>query len=249
MKKRDIQILLAVFGVLIAFASWKFVFEKNQAKAAQIEAENVDLQQQVDRLEELDAKKDEYIADTEKLKEQCNELAQAFPSGLRLEDVVMYLYNMELVGTNDTKVAAIDFEELSEIPYEGTTTTEDGFELHDDGIRLWDLFTTVSVKTTGNGVKNMIDYIYAMPGRKSIEKVELEINDLGYLEGSIEANFFSMTGTDVPYVEVNIPTMPMGTTNIWRVVTGSARTELVDEDGNPIDDAEGEESEESEDEE
>lgn len=248
MKKRDIQILLALFGVLIAFASWQFVFNKNQEKAKQIQAENDGLQQQVDRLEELEAKQDEYVADTEKLKEQCDEYAQAFPSGLRLEDIVMYLYNMELVGTNDTKVPSLTFEELFEIPYSSNTSV-DGFELQDDGIRLWDLSTTVNIKTTNNGLKNVIDYIYSMPGRKSIQKVEVQISDMGYLVGTVETDFFSMTGTEVPYVEVNIPTMPMGTTNIWGVVTGSARTEMVDEDGNPIEDAEGEESEESEDEE
>ncbi len=249
MKKRDIQILLGLLGVLIAFASWRFVFTKNQDKAKEIAKENKTLEEQLDRLEELDAKKDEYIADTEKMKTECDEIARKFPAGLYLEDIIMYLYNMELKGTNDTKVPEIAFESPVEVAYTGSTETDDGYTLEDDGSKLWEATTTVGIKTTGNGLKNMLDYIYAMPGRKSIQTLELQVQEEGFLEGSMEIDFYAMTGTDVPYVEVDIPTMPLGTTNLWSVATGSARTEMTEEDAEG-ENAEGEEADaESEDEE
>ena len=39
MQKKDIQLLLIVFGILIAFASWQFIYKGNQEKTEKIQAE------------------------------------------------------------------------------------------------------------------------------------------------------------------------------------------------------------------
>ena len=47
MSKKDIQLLLIVFGILIGFASWQFVYKPNQQKAETIKTENTTLQNEV----------------------------------------------------------------------------------------------------------------------------------------------------------------------------------------------------------
>lgn len=241
MKKSEIQLLLVVFGILIAFASWQFAYKKNMEQAEQVRAENEELQKTVDRLELLNAKKPEYIAGTEQMKTDCDALINRFASGVRTEDQVMYLYNMELVGANEVRVPSVSMTTAQEVVYGGALTTEEGYELVDDGIRMYRMDSTVNLTTTNNGLKNVLHYIYGMDSRKSIETVSLVASENGYLSGSMKLNFFFLDGTGNPYVDQNIPGVSTGTGNIFGVLNGaySQGGGAQDTDGQAANDAGG----------
>ena len=243
MSKRDLHLLLVVFGILIGFASWQFVYKPNVAKTETIKKENTTLQKRVDDLEVLEAKKPEYLADIETMKTGCVEITNNFASGLMTEDEIMYLYNMELVDANEVKVPSISIGEGREVAYTaapvananttqpaadaGTTTTTDTtattevFQPVDDGIKMYDSETTISFTTTYNGLKNVVQYVYEIPSRKAISTVSLTASENGYLSGTMNLNFYCMTGTDVPYSYISIPGVPLGTNNIFGVRNGA----------------------------
>lgn len=243
MSKKDIQLLLVVFGILIGFASWQFVYKPNQQKAETISTENKGLQTEVEELEVLDAQKEKFLADTETMKAECTKITNSFASGLMEEDEIMYLYNMEIVDANDVKVPSVNMGVATEIPYyaastatettdvatdgtatDGTTTEQAAAEVFqpvDEGIKMYDSKTTVSFTTTYNGLKNMVKYVYEIPARKSISSVSLAATEDGYLTGTMELDFYCMTGTDVPYSYISIPGVPLGTDNIFGVRNGA----------------------------
>lgn len=222
MKKNEIQLLLVVLGILMAVCSWQFLYKKNQAKAAEINTRNEELQRTVDRLEGLDAQKDQYIAGMELMKAGSDMIINSFASGVRTEDQIMYLYNMELVDANEVRVPSVSMAAAQAVPYGGITTTEEGYELQDDGIGMYRLESTVTLTTTNNGLKNILNYIYGMDSRKSISTVSLVTSDNGYLDGNIQLNFYYLTGTEVPYVEENISGVPTGTSNIFGALNSGA---------------------------
>lgn len=222
MKKSELQLLLIVFGVLILLASWQFVYKSNQVKTQELNTQNAELQTTVDRLEILNAKMPEYVAGIEQMRTGGDLIIDSFASGVRIEDQVMYLYNMELVDSNDVRVPSVNLQPAQVVSYAGALTTDEGYELQDDGIGMYKLETTVGVTTTNNGLKNVLNYIYGMDSRKSVSSVTLTTDPDGYLSGNMNLDFFYLTGTDDPYVEQNISGVSTGTTNIFGVLNGSA---------------------------
>ena len=244
MKKNEIMLLLVVFGILALVLSWQLIYKNNQTKTQEIEAQNEELQKTVDRLEILNGKKPEYIAAIELMKTTDDLIIDSFASGVRIEDQVMYLYNMELVDANDVRVPNVSLQAAQVVPYARTLTTEEGYELQDEGIGMYRLETTVGMTTTNNGLKNVLNYIYGMDSRKSVTGVTLTTGQDGYLTGNMKLDFFYLTGTDVPYVEQNISGVSTGTTNIFGVLNGSAVQPVGGQDGDTegeAADAEGEE--------
>ena len=231
MSKKDIQLLLIVFGILIAFSSWQFAYKPNQEKTKKVKTENTSLQSTVHDLEVLDAKKEQYLADIEKMKEECVAITNSFASDVLEEDKIMYLYNMELVDANEVKVPSIDMRDATEVAYNAAattnanattdgTTSQDTFQPTDEGIRMYSEEATVSFTTTNSGLKNIVRYVYDIPIRKALNTVNLTFNENGYLTGSMDINFYSLTGTDVPYSTISIPGVPTGTDNIFGVRDG-----------------------------
>ena len=116
MSKKDVQLLCAVLGILVAVLSWQFIYNPNQEKAEQISAENDTLRQTVTELEGLEANRDKYIADTETMQEECNEVIALFPADFLMEDKIMYLYNMENVPQNQVVIPSIGLGIQGEVP-------------------------------------------------------------------------------------------------------------------------------------
>lgn len=235
MKKNEIMLLLIVFGILSLLVSWQLIYKNNQTKTQEINTQNEELQKTVDRLEILNGKKAEYIAGTELMKATDDEIINSFASGVRVEDQVMYLYNMELVDANDVRVPSVSLQPGQIVPYAGTLTTEEGYELQDDGIGMYRLESTVTLTTTNNGLKNVLNYIYGMDSRKSVSTVTLTTSNEGYLTGNMQLDFFYLTGTEVPYVEQNISGVSTGTTNIFGVLNGSAVQSVDGQNGEDSD--------------
>lgn len=93
--KRDQKLLLCAGGILLAVAAYFFVFRNMSEKNSKIESENQTLEAQVQQLELLDAKKEQYIEDAESLNQKAQEIISQFPAEIREETAIMYAYDME----------------------------------------------------------------------------------------------------------------------------------------------------------
>ena len=220
MKKKEVGLLVVVLGLLLAFASYWFAFRNFEAKADEINTKNVELQATVDKLEILEARRPEYLESMEMMQAADTVVINSFAPGILREDQIMYLYNMELVAANEVRVPAVSMTADQLVPYTGSTTTEDGYELVDDGISLYRLDSTVNLTTTNNGLKNVLNYVYDLDSRKSISTVNLTVSNEGYLTGTMQLSFYYLTGTDRPYVEPKIQGVPIGTTNFFGALNG-----------------------------
>lgn len=227
MKKENVFQLLAALGVLLGVLSWQFVYKSYVEKTETVEAENEELQQVVNRLEILDAKKDQYIADTERMNREVQDIINEFPAGVQVEDMIMYLYNMELVDANDVSVSAVNMGTEVPVIYPGSTSF-DGYEATDDGIGMITRQSTVTFTTTNNGLKNVLNYVYGISTRKSVSNVNLTVTDMGYLQGTMLLDFYYLYGVEQPYVVTDIFGVPTGTDNFFGARNGSAVQETND---------------------
>lgn len=92
--KKDIMLLIALAGVLLAVCSYFLVYQPFNEKTAAMEAENTQLQTRVDELQALKNNEAQYIADTATMKAENEEIMNHFPSDVRSEDMIMLATEM-----------------------------------------------------------------------------------------------------------------------------------------------------------
>ena len=88
-KKSEIQLLIAVIGVLIAVCTYFLVYSSFNEKSDALEAQNVTLSSQVATLEILDQRKADYIEATGKMQSYITNFENRFPADILPEDSIM----------------------------------------------------------------------------------------------------------------------------------------------------------------
>lgn len=114
-KKSEIQLLIAVIGVLIAVCTYFLVYSKFNEKSDALEAENATLSSQVATLEMLDQRKADYIEAAEKMQSYITNFENRFPADILPEDSIMMVKTLE--DYTRTEVANIAFGAESEVSY------------------------------------------------------------------------------------------------------------------------------------
>ena len=193
-----------------------YIYDPNNEKAAVIAEENRSLQTIVTELEELESHRDTYISETSKMKSQAFSLMDWFPSDFKAEDNLMYFYNLENATQNNIAIHNIGFGTQHEIPYNGSLTVGE-YTLKDDGIRLMTAQDNISFTTTYVGMKNVVNVISQIPGRKSVTSISLAAGSDGYLTGSMSVDFYALSGTGKEYTPADIHSS-LGKYNIFGVI-------------------------------
>lgn len=153
-KKSEIQLLIAVIGVLIVVCTYFLVYSSFNEKSDALEAQNAGLNTQVKTLEELDQKKEEYLAATEKARDYITSFENRYAADILPEDSIMMVKTLE--DATRTEVASIAFGTDSEVIYTETTadTTANATAPADDAAAAADAAlsaNTVDNTTTSTG--------------------------------------------------------------------------------------------------
>ena len=114
-KKSEIQLLIAVIGILIAVCTYFLVYAKFNEKSDALESQNASLASQVATLQALDERKADYIAATDKMRNYITSFENRYPADILPEDSIMMIKTLE--DMTRTTVASIAFGEGSEVVY------------------------------------------------------------------------------------------------------------------------------------
>lgn len=242
-KKSEIQLLIAVIGVLIAVCTYFLVYSKFNEKSDALEAENATLSSQVATLEILDQRKADYIAATEKMQSYITNFENRFPADILPEDSIMMVKTLE--DYTRTEVANIAFGSEAEVVYTpaadaatatadataatdttatdaaATTTTASTSPVSTDGTvyadtHMYEVPLSISISCTYDDFKGLVRYIYNQQERESIQGVSISYNETdGMLTGNMTMNTYYLLGTDKVYSSPYIPDMQMGVDTIF----------------------------------
>lgn len=220
-KKSEIQLLIAVIGVLIAVCTYFLVYSSFNEKSDALEAQNVTLSSQVATLEALDQRKADYIEATEKMQSYITNFENRFPADILPEDSIMMVKTLE--DYTRTEVANIAFGSEAEVVYTpaadaATTTTSpvstDGTAYADT--HMYEVPLSISISCTYDDFKGLVRYIYNQQERESIQGVSISYNETdGMLTGNMTMNTYYLLGTDKVYSSPYIPDMQMGVDTIF----------------------------------
>ena len=115
--------------------------------------------------------------------------------------------------------------------------------MQDDGIKMYMAQDNISFYTTYSGLKNVVKYVYEIPGRKSISSISLTAGADGYLGGSMSVDFYALSGTEKLYMPLDIRGVPLGKDNIFGILEGSAEEDEAEPDEETDEDSEETEEE------
>ena len=118
-KKSEIQLLIAVLGVLLAVVTYFLVYAKFNDMSETIETQNASLRSQVSTLEILEQRKADYLEATEKMQSYITGFENRFPADILPEDSIMMVKTLE--DYTRTDVANIAFGTEAEVPYAAET--------------------------------------------------------------------------------------------------------------------------------
>lgn len=220
-KKSEIQLLIAVIGVLIAVCTYFLVYSSFNEKSDALEAENATLSSQVATLEILDQRKADYIEATGKMQSYITNFENRFPADILPEDSIMMVKTLE--DYTRTEVANIAFGSEAEVVYtpaaDAATTaaspvSTDGTAYADT--HMYEVPLSISISCTYDDFKGLVRYIYNQQERESIQGVSISYNETdGMLTGNMTMNTYYLLGTDKVYSSPYIPDMQMGVDTIF----------------------------------
>lgn len=247
--KKDLQLLVAFAGVLLVALTYFFVFVKVQDYTELLKTDNTTLQTEVTKLEELNAKKDEYVADTKNYDNEYAVLLAKYDISYMPEDEIMFIADMESTELNQVSVTYLNLSDpvameaatataatttataTATTATDATATTDTtavaadgdlGMTPVENSIAMFQVPTEFGFNVTYEGFKNMVRYLYSTGGRKNIDSINLLFDSAtGQLSGSITANRYFLTGTDQIASTTDIPAMETGVEDIFKTTDGS----------------------------
>ena len=242
-KKSEIQLLIAVIGVLIAVCTYFLVYSSFNEKSDAFEAQNVTLSSQVATQEILDQRKADDIEAKGKRQSYITNFENRCPADILPEDSIMMVKTLE--DYTRTEVANIAFGSEAEVVYTpaadaatttadataatdttttdaaATTTTASTSPVSTDGTayadtHMYEVPLSISISCTYDDFKGLVRYIYNQQERESIQGVSISYNETdGMLTGNMTMNTYYLLGTDKVYSSPYIPDMQMGVDTIF----------------------------------
>jgi hypothetical protein len=217
------NLIKGLIGIVLAVLVWMFVASPIKEKKEALAAENAELKVKKEEYEAVNAQRAKYEEGMVALKNEREELLEAYPSGMLREDEIMYWANMERANVGQLALENIGMSGLQEVFVEGQEPSEEegATQLH-----LYKAPVNYGFKATYDGLKGMADYVFAQKDKKSIEGLMAAYNEeTGNLEGTLDMNMYYMVGTGKDHVPATIPSVPTGVSNVFH----SSNTKVVTE--------------------
>ena len=233
--KKEVNLLLMVLGILIAFFAYQFGYNKFNKDTERLEAKNRTMENEISQLEALVTNKDTYVEKTELMNEEINSIIEKFPVGMLEEDMIKFAYQKENTDTSRYMfIEAMAFVG-DEIVYTTDNTSVNADNVTVNGILLTDIDinggknypaytlncmqTNYGITSSYDGLKDLINNILGNDGRKAINTLNVTYSEnTGLLQGSVKVDSYYVTGTDTPYEEPELTKVKTGTDNIFGTV-------------------------------
>ena len=215
--KRDLYLLLALAGVIIAFCAWNFGFKKMTAKTETLRNDTAVIQAEIDKYSAVKNNIDIYQKGIEDATNKIAGTLRKFPSDVLVEDAVMLGRELEK-NVDSTYVTSasvgnrVNVYTAKSVPADATSSPV-----------TYQLFRNqvgIAYTTSYKGFKEMLDYVNGHANRMSLESFSLSYDTAtGLLSGSSAINMYCVTGTDKAYVEQNLSGVKLGTDNIFGTIS------------------------------
>lgn len=251
-KKNDLILIGGALVVGVAVVAYILCNSNLAQKTEAFRNTNKALQTEVDYLQDLMNHKDEYIADTESMTGEIQQIISEFPADVKPENQIMYVNDIEL--RNDMVVTSLEMPDKELVALSGgeavqpaaDATAETGdAEITEEpadaaavetvqetqqtsgevsSILLYRNETTFQFNTTYKSAKNVLKSVCEdISNKKSIEALTLAIDETTRnLTGNMSVAMYSLGGIDKKYEPPVVNGVRQGTDNIFKSIDNAA---------------------------
>lgn len=237
LKDSEKSLLLGILGVIIAVVGIVYVAKPNIEAKQGIDAEIVQLQERLDRLNALQANREQYIADTERFNAEFEKILASFPADLNQEISVMFVegikdsndfdvsslglgrpeqfYTLGLGGGDASLDTAAPAEgETTEAPAEGALT--EGAAAPSAEYQCYRAAFPISYTGSYQALKDVVSYVNNYSERMTVNTLDITYNaDADLYTGNLNMYCYAIQGPDRDERKINLDNVPIGVDNIF----------------------------------
>ena len=258
-RKRDIKLLLVVAGILLAVLAYYLGYKKLEEKTAKVDNENLSLQQQVRRLDDISLKKGEYDKEMASFEQNIKSIMTKYAPDAKEEDVVLYasllektrtldiediliskanlLYSLAISNFGGEDATASGTTQPQPQPAENTSSVDKilGIKTESEvmlpSVSLYATVATYKFTVEYENIKSCFEDVYKHPDCRNISSIALSYDpESGKLVGDMTVNLYYMLGGDKTYKEPDAGVMLHGRDNLFGTIGDGEETEESEED-------------------
>lgn len=205
---RDINLILALVGVIVVVAVYLLVFQKFNEKNTALDATLAEKEATYQELKQYYLEKSKYITDTEKSKRAINSNLSRLPLGIMSEDFLVYI--MDSTDKVGAKLQSVNFRDEAQLS--SFTTVIDNAVVECSGYEIGAGFTG---SMTYNQLKEYLRIIYSEDEDITyVDSFSLTSNaEDATLNVSFNLAKYFITYKDGEYIPVPVPYVRTGTSN------------------------------------
>lgn len=222
--KRDAKLLLILLGIVILLVAYLAVYNPYISKTDAVRAEADALRPQLSELQGYYANLDAYNAGIDECADTMSTQLERYPTDVRSEDLLMYA--VQLQQSTGIAVQGISFtgpevlSQFSEISKadDGTYTTRDAAAMRSGA--------TLTMSLSYQSLKDLLDTLSGEAHRTALDNVGVTYDsETGALTGDATFYRYFITGDGDEYVRTTVPSVPLGTEDLFGTVPGADGTD------------------------
>lgn len=209
---RDKKIIVILLIAAVIALPYVFLIKPTGEKQAALEGEIATLQSRYDALCALNEQREFYLEEIERLTTEREKLIESYAPGIRQENIIMFLREIELTFPMD--MSAIGFGYNMVTPISAETVDAEGNVIGAvDAIKNQ---TTITYKCDYETIKKFLDFTLTNEYRMVVSSVTISYDPgTGKVGGAIILDQFAITGDGRVLPPADIPAMEHGNESIF----------------------------------
>ena len=209
---RDKKLIVILLIAAVIALPYVFLIKPTGEKQAALEGEIATLQSRYDALCALNAQREFYLEEIDRLTAERETLIESYAPGIRQENIIMFLRDIELTFPMD--MSAIGFGYNMVTPISAETVDAEGNVIGAiDAIKNQ---TTITYKCDYETIKKFLDFTLTNEYRMVVSSVTISYDPgTGKVGGAIILDQFAITGDGRVLPPADIPAMEHGNESIF----------------------------------
>lgn len=269
LKSSDKALLLGLLGIAIAVLAIIYVAKPNIDTMNSVKLENEQLQARLNELNQKQANRDKYLADTEKYQGKFDDVLNAFPTDLNQEISIMFVKG--ITTDNDFTVSSLGLGEKEQFytlgmnggdaaladgtaaPADTTeaatteATTEaaatdltEGTPTDSSAYECYRATFPITYTGSYKSLKDVVSYVDNYSDRMTINSVDIAYDaDADEYSGNMTMMCYSIESADRPERQIELNDVETGVSNIFQGGSGSGSSDSDSEKLNKYDENDG----------
>lgn len=211
--KKEKKTLLYAAGILSIVLAYVLVVSPGKEKRTELKNEGEVLEVELEEAKQHAKMQEYYEQETVTMQAQIDEVLSEFPADIKEETAIMYADMLE--NKADIYIPGISIG-ADNLLY---TLGQNAGETVSGGVSLYGTQIVYSFTVPYDDMKKVIRTICEDEEQRNIETITLSYESgSGELVGSMTINMYYVTGTDKAYAAPAVPSMSIGTDNIFGTV-------------------------------